>query len=554
MPCDRAMTLRSPFRVRSHSRSPQPPPACAPAAPSPGRSAALRYPAWWNRHARSASGGRTHAARPRPRPGHRRLPQLLRRPARPALAEAAQRRLRPARRPGRAAPGTPCSTGSRRPRRAAARPAAPPSATSPRPRPSSTVAARVLPAYRRHHADLLAHLADDGPVRPLLPRPRPRGRPRTCAAGRRVAAPSTRVVARLNDFVGYRPVAMLETRPQGEPYEHERHRPLPLYLAGAGVALGPLPRRHRPRPSRSCASTDAGLLARGRASTSTCSTSWPSTCAPTTTATRSTAGPTTSSASGTRTTSTTRAAIRRYVVRKITLDALHGPRSSTAAGRRRADERLSEAAAVLAGTILMAAGVSGWGPAAHDSTTTPGHPAAAHRPLPRCLLRAAAGAAARRRTPSGCARGAGHDAPAVRRRPAAPQRLPRPAPRHAAAAALPGAAVRRDGLPRRQPGRGAARIPARVGAAAQRRSSAGSPPGRRAVRAGPARRGGRRSCRRSRTCCAAASPAARFADPWNILGFQGLFPLSPAREDTIRDPRSTSWCRSSSRPSTSTPG
>src|SRR5262249_55890985 len=28
-----------------------------------------------------------------------------------------------------------------------------------------------------------------------------------------------------------------------------------------------------------------------------------------------------------------------------------------------------------------------------------------------------------------------------------------------------------------------------------------------------------------------------FADPWNILGFQGLFPLSSAREDSLRDPR-----------------
>ena len=27
------------------------------------------------------------------------------------------------------------------------------------------------------------------------------------------------------------------------------------------------------------------------------------------------------------------------------------------------------------------------------------------------------------------------------------------------------------------------------------------------------------------------------ADPWNILGFQGLFPLSPAREDSMADPR-----------------
>src|SRR5262249_6645074 len=28
-----------------------------------------------------------------------------------------------------------------------------------------------------------------------------------------------------------------------------------------------------------------------------------------------------------------------------------------------------------------------------------------------------------------------------------------------------------------------------------------------------------------------------FVDPWNILGFQGLFPLFSAREDSIRDPR-----------------
>src|SRR5262249_39002693 len=26
-------------------------------------------------------------------------------------------------------------------------------------------------------------------------------------------------------------------------------------------------------------------------------------------------------------------------------------------------------------------------------------------------------------------------------------------------------------------------------------------------------------------------------DPWNILGFQGMFPLSAAQEDSIRDPR-----------------
>src|SRR6266542_1567809 len=36
------------------------------------------------------------------------------------------------------------------------------------------------------------------------------------------------VLARLNDFVGYRPMAVLETRPRGEPYTHERFRPVPL--------------------------------------------------------------------------------------------------------------------------------------------------------------------------------------------------------------------------------------------------------------------------------------------------------------------------------------
>src|SRR5262249_38695189 len=45
-------------------------------------------------------------------------------------------------------------------------------------------------------------------------------------------------LVRLNDFVGYRPIAILETRPRGEPYAHERVRPLPLYLRGAGVACG----------------------------------------------------------------------------------------------------------------------------------------------------------------------------------------------------------------------------------------------------------------------------------------------------------------------------
>ena len=45
-------------------------------------------------------------------------------------------------------------------------------------------------------------------------------------------------IRRLNDFVGYRPVAMLENR-RCEPYQYEFVRPIPLYVRGAGVSAGP---------------------------------------------------------------------------------------------------------------------------------------------------------------------------------------------------------------------------------------------------------------------------------------------------------------------------
>ena len=41
----------------------------------------------------------------------------------------------------------------------------------------------------------------------------------------------------LNDFVGYRPIATLETH-RHEPYPHEKIRPVPLYIANAGVCSG----------------------------------------------------------------------------------------------------------------------------------------------------------------------------------------------------------------------------------------------------------------------------------------------------------------------------
>ena len=59
---------------------------------------------------------------------------------------------------------------------------------------------------------------------------------------------------------------------------------------------------------------------------------------------------------------------RRFVVQQVTLDALM--RRLTDTTDIPYDELLLEAASVLAGTILMASGISGEGPAAFDSSVT----------------------------------------------------------------------------------------------------------------------------------------------------------------------------------------
>ena len=68
---------------------------------------------------------------------------------------------------------------------------------------------RVLTAYREHHRDLLAHLSDAELFAPFFVA-------RVFEAVLTLGATSVderQVVARLNDFVGHRPVALLETDP-----------------------------------------------------------------------------------------------------------------------------------------------------------------------------------------------------------------------------------------------------------------------------------------------------------------------------------------------------
>jgi hypothetical protein len=225
---------------------------------------------------------------------------------------------------------------------------------------------RVLPAYRQHHADLLFHVKADGFYQPFFVA-------RVVEAVLSQGPPwsgSERIVPgalrQLNDFLGHRPVAVLESGQQMQPYPHERFRPLPLYIKGAGVATGPYRdlvegalKILGEMPDDILASAyffqgcldelalDLRAYDHGH---------------PVYKRTNYTFGewdPHCLDVSG---------RYRRFVIRAIILDALRDWMSQ--AEHVPLDERVREAAAVLAGTMLMASSVSGSGPDTHDSNVS----------------------------------------------------------------------------------------------------------------------------------------------------------------------------------------
>ena len=97
---------------------------------------------------------------------------------------------------------------------------------------------QLLPAYRVHHRDLLFHQRDNDLFRPFL-------LGRMCEAVLSEGPPwneNERIVesalARLNDFIGHRPIAVLENGGVPNPMRHGTVRPVPLYITGAGFACG----------------------------------------------------------------------------------------------------------------------------------------------------------------------------------------------------------------------------------------------------------------------------------------------------------------------------
>ena len=224
----------------------------------------------------------------------------------------------------------------------------------------------VLPAYRAHHRDLLAHQSDESLFLPYFVG-------RALRAVLEVGGPwdekdrvAKATVRRLNDFIGHRPVPVLRTEQKIEPYVNEWVAPIPLYARGAGVSIGVFeelvegalailkktepsileraffdlecldelcldPRSYdfdhpvNKRPNYQFGQWDPHVIDnRGR--------------------------------------------YRRFVLQQVALDALRERVASS--GDISLEDARYEASAVLAGIILMASGISGNGPTAHDSSAT----------------------------------------------------------------------------------------------------------------------------------------------------------------------------------------
>ncbi|MDZ4683713.1 MAG: hypothetical protein SH850_01410, partial [Planctomycetaceae bacterium] len=387
----------------------------------------------------------------------------------------------------------------------------------------------VLPAYRKFHHDLLFHLSDEDFQQPFL-------LVRVWEAVLEQGSPwvdTARIVDgaidRLNEFMGYRPVAVLENGRRMEPYEHERFRPIPMFLRGAGVAHGP----YEDVVSRALEllrSTPADILAEAHFTLDSLDELALDPRAhdhlhPANKRTNYLFGewdPHQIDLKG---------RYRRFVVRKVILDALLN--WINLQKRVPTEEVLFDAAAVLSGTILMASSISGAGPDTHDSTVS------LTSLLPRVarqrdayyarLLNAATGARAKRlqkhakttQQPFGHVRQhlnfylAQYGTQQVQRRYLAYlfARMAHPEAARRQSAVIPCAAARFE-----------CEIQWRIAAIKQ------------ALTAGDVA-GAAQMVTESEEQLYRGIHCGALADPWNILGFQGQFPLFTTREDSVPDQR-----------------
>jgi hypothetical protein len=225
---------------------------------------------------------------------------------------------------------------------------------------------KTLPAYRQFHADLLFHQTEEGLFQPLF-------LGRVCKVVLQQGGPweeTDRIVrgtiAHLNDYLGHRPVAVLRTQQKIQPYAHEWVRPIPLFIRGAGVGIG----RYHDLVSRALtilegidanlqfeSMFDLALLEELAVDPRAYDFDHPVNKRPNYLFGQWDLGKLDNSGR-----------CRRFVLQQVSLDAMMERIEHR--GSMPYEEILFEAAAVLAGTILMGARISGNRPDAHDSSVT----------------------------------------------------------------------------------------------------------------------------------------------------------------------------------------
>ena len=184
-------------------------------------------------------------------------------------------------------------------------------------------------------------------------------------------------IDQMDTFVGYRPVAILENR-NCQPYRHEFACPVPLYVKGAGVSAGPYhdiitlaieALRETDGDILRAASFDPERMSELALDPRAYDFDHPVN-----------RRPNYHFGGWDERSITQDGYYDRFVVRQVTLDALLSRIADES--ELNSDELMAEAASVLAGTILMASGISGWGPGAYTSDITLGSlmkPIAAYR-------------------------------------------------------------------------------------------------------------------------------------------------------------------------------
>ena len=389
----------------------------------------------------------------------------------------------------------------------------------------------VLPGYTQHHRDLLFHLTPKDFFHPLF-------LSRVFEATLSAASTcgwsdpeqlSETALSHLNNYVGYRPVAVLENDRRMEVYEHERFCPIPLYLQDVGVAFGPYRELIeatlefiRQLPDQMTAPSHFSLQRLDELSldirahdhlhpvnkrTNYMFGEWDPEIID------------------------TKGFYRRFVIRRIILESLQHWIDNTT--EIPAEERLFDASAVLAGTILMASAISGSGPDTYDSSIslTSLLPLVARQRdhFYQSLLETSSGTRRKRltesaeasRQPFGHVR---HQLNMYLSQYGASQVQHRHLAAFYASLGFEEAACEEASVIPCGSARFESDVQSRVMLI------------HRAVRAGDLATS-RTLLTECLTLLQAGIHCGAFVDPWNILGFQGMFPLFVAREDAIPDNR-----------------